>query len=167
MVVNTQHFCNTSFRCSEVQPREREAQMGACYGSCVLLGQPRQLCIRMKPVWFSRTAFNGKSHKISFLLWFPVLFAYSEVVVLTMLLSGIRRLGRGRYAVIKIGMCSSTWQNSISQELVLVDNSCIHLQPIRFLWPMHCELEEGAYTLQKSRRELEECVKDVQNRLKM
>ena len=167
MVVNTQHFCNASFRCSEMQPSEREAQMGARYGSCVLLSWPRQHCSRMKLVWLSRAAFNGKSHKISFLLlWFPILLAYSEVVILTPLLSGIRWVGKGRHPVIKIGMCSSTWRNSISQELVPVDNSFIHLQQIWFLCLMYCEAEEGAHTLQKSVWFLlEDCVKDVQNRI--
>lgn len=103
--VSTQHFCQVSFRCSAVLPRSKKhSWLSLMEAVCCSAGQSR-----LKLAWFSFC--NGKSHKIFLLLWWlPILLAHREVVILA-LLSGW--VGGGRHPVIKAGMCSSTWQNSV------------------------------------------------------
>lgn len=110
-----------------------EAWLGASDGKHVLLGLLWQRCTRMKLVWFCRAAFNGITHKYPSSCCDSVpclqLGGYPNTALL---LSGTRRVGkaqlRGRQPVVQISVCLGAWRDSLSQELVTVENSFIHFQ---------------------------------------
>lgn len=135
MLVSTQHFCNVSFRCSEVHPREREAQIGACYGNCCCpVGNGSSV-----PRW------SWSDSSWQHLMANPARYPFSCCNSLSCLLTMWCYPDTLGDQAGEEGKKPSCDDRHVFKHLVKlpVDNSFIHLKLICFLWPVYCELEQG------------------------